>query len=167
MVQHNHIRHNQKGFALVGLLCMMLLLAVTAVAINRSSGLQARRTANQTRVAQNYLGEVAAVEHSVWNLLQNPTWRTAAGGEDYTEFINGERPAAGMLIIKEEWGQVPPHWAIYFAVGNCDQTLDKAKNLGGKIEVPPMEVENVGRFAILMDPQGGHFAVIQLHQAEA
>ena len=84
MSLRNRIRHDQRGFALVGLLCMMLLLAVTAMAVNRQAGLQARRTANQTRVAQSYLGGVAAVEHAVWNLMQDPTWRTAAGGEDYT-----------------------------------------------------------------------------------
>ncbi len=57
---------------------MMVLLAVTAATLNRQTGLQARRAANQTVVAQSYQGEVAAVEHAVWNLMQNPTWRTAA-----------------------------------------------------------------------------------------
>ncbi len=80
----NRIVDNQRGFALVGLLCMMLLLAVTAMAMNLHAGLQTRRTANQVHIAQTYLGEVAAVEHSVWNLIQDPTWRTAAGGEVYT-----------------------------------------------------------------------------------
>ena len=76
----NNIPDNQQGFVLVGVLCMMVLLAVTAATLNRQSGLQARRAANQTVVAQAYLGEVAAVEHAVWSLMQNPTWRTAAGG---------------------------------------------------------------------------------------
>ncbi len=80
----NGIRKDDRGFVLVGVLCMMVLLAVTAATLNRQTGLQARRAANQTVVAQSYQGEVAAVEHAVWNLMQNPTWRTAAGGENYT-----------------------------------------------------------------------------------
>jgi predicted enzyme related to lactoylglutathione lyase len=85
-------------------------------------------------------------------------------GEEYIEFFKGDRPVGGMMEIKEEWGEVPPHWAIYFAVEDCDATIEKAQSLGGKVEVQPMEVKNVGRFAILLDPQGGHFAVIQMLQ---
>ena len=68
--------------------------------MNRQAGLQARRTANQTRVAQSYLGGVAAVEHAVWNLMQNPAWRTAAGGESYTfEGVTYNRKVLGTGMI--------------------------------------------------------------------
>ncbi len=83
-------------------------------------------------------------------------------GDEYTEFYNCDRPAGGMLEIKKEWGEVPANWAIYFAVEDLDGTLEKAKSLGGKVDMPPMEVKDVGRFALLQDPQGGHFLVIQM-----
>jgi predicted enzyme related to lactoylglutathione lyase len=80
----------------------------------------------------------------------------------YTELRNGDRPAGGMIEIKPEWGPVPPNWAVYFAVADLDTSLEQAKSLGGTVEVPPMQVENVGRFAVLQDPQGAYFSVIQL-----
>ncbi len=83
-------------------------------------------------------------------------------GEDYIEFVNGERPAAGMMAIKPEWGDVPPNWSVYFAVADLKAAIEKAKELGGKVAVPPMEVPGVGTFAFLEDPQGAYLAVIEM-----
>ena len=65
----------------------------------------------------------------------------------YTSFKNGDRMGAGMLEITEEWGDVPPHWAVYFTVEDCDAGAAKAKELGGQIAVEPMDIPPVGRFA--------------------
>jgi predicted enzyme related to lactoylglutathione lyase len=56
---------------------------------------------------------------------------------------------------------MPPNWSIYFGVEDCDQTLATTKRLGGSIVMDPIEIDNVGRFAFLGDPQGAIFAVIQ------
>jgi len=72
-----------------------------------------------------------------------------------------EREIGGMMSIREDWGPVPPNWAIYFCVADCDETVDAASRLGGKALFPAMEIEDVGRFAFLQDPQGAVFAVIQ------
>jgi predicted enzyme related to lactoylglutathione lyase len=85
----------------------------------------------------------------------------SADGGIYTVFRNGEQLAAGMLQIREEWGAVPPSWAVYFAVADLDATLAKARELGATIQGEPMEV-NAGRFAFLADPQGAGFAVMQI-----
>jgi len=39
------------------------------------------------------------------------------GTTDYTIFRQGERMTGGMMAIPAEWGPVPPHWLVYFAVG--------------------------------------------------
>jgi predicted enzyme related to lactoylglutathione lyase len=46
-------------------------------------------------------------------------------------------------------------------VSNCDETAAKAKELGAKTHLASMTVENVGRWAILADPQGAVFAIFQ------
>ena len=69
--------------------------------------------------------------------------------------------AAGMMDIREEWGPMPPHWAVYFEVADLDDTRARAVDLGGGELMPPMQVEGVGRFAFLRDPQGAVVAVIQ------
>jgi hypothetical protein len=90
------------------------------------------------------------------------------GGLDYTSFMNGERPAGGMMAITPEMGEgIPPHWMIYLAVEDCDATVKKAKSLGGKILVPPSDIPEVGRFATLTDPQGAAFSVIKLSNPPA
>jgi uncharacterized protein len=91
-------------------------------------------------------------------------WTTKAGG-DYTEFHRDERAAGGMIAIRKEWGPVPPNWLVYFAVSDCDATAKKAGELGAHTTVPPTDIEKVGRFAILADPQGAPFAVIKLTMA--
>lgn len=83
-------------------------------------------------------------------------------GMEYTSFINGERPAGGMYGITPEMGNVPPHWLVYFAVADCDATVEKAQSLGAQVLKPAEDIPTVGRFAILTDPQGGAFAVIKL-----
>ena len=84
------------------------------------------------------------------------------GTFDYTTFMVGEEMAGGMMAITEEMGPVPPNWGIYIAVDDCDQTVDKAKSLGAKAIVPPMDIPTVGRFCTLMDPQGAVFSVIKM-----
>ncbi|MGF1459611.1 MAG: VOC family protein [Leptolyngbyaceae cyanobacterium] len=92
---------------------------------------------------------------------ETETTRNAAGG-DYSLFKQSDRHGAGMMEIQPEWGEVPPNWAVYFAVENCDLTLKKAVELGGKVEMPPMEIADVGRLAIIQDPQGAVFTVLQM-----
>lgn len=64
--------------------------------------------------------------------------------------------------MSPEWGTVPPHWMPYFRVDDCDATTKLAAALGGSAKVPPMDIANVGRFAVLADPLGAHFSVITL-----
>lgn len=89
-------------------------------------------------------------------------WRLKPSGGDYTEFQRGERSIGGMMAITPEWGDVPSHWLTYFAVAECDGTANKALKLGAKARVPARDIPNVGRFAVLVDPQGAHFAIIRL-----
>ncbi len=80
----------------------------------------------------------------------------------YTYFKQGERMSGGMMKIQPEWGPVPPHWMVYFAVDDCDGKAAQAEKLGGKILTPPADVPEIGRFALLQDPQGAAFAIIKL-----
>ena len=78
------IFHNEeKGFVLLGMLFIMVLVAVTALGMNRSAVMQARMAANQTHAVQTNFGRLAAIEHAAWQLMQNPDWRTDPAGEDY------------------------------------------------------------------------------------
>jgi uncharacterized protein len=82
----------------------------------------------------------------------------------YTIFINGERPAGGMYKPTPEMGEIPPNWLAYFAVDDADAKAAKAKELGASILVPPSDIPEYGRFAVIQDPQGATFGIIKLLQ---
>jgi predicted enzyme related to lactoylglutathione lyase len=83
-------------------------------------------------------------------------------GFTYTEFYLGAAPVGGMMpMAGPEWEGVPDHFMQYFLVENCDAGADRATELGAKVCVPPCDIPTVGRFAILDDPQGATFAILQ------
>ncbi len=79
----------------------------------------------------------------------------------YTLFELDGKEIGGMIELGAEWGSMPANWSIYFGVEDCDQAVATTRRLGGSLVMDPMEVEKVGRFAFLGDPQGAIFAVIQ------
>jgi predicted enzyme related to lactoylglutathione lyase len=81
---------------------------------------------------------------------------------EYTEAHVGDIATGGMMQITEQMPGVPPHWMPYFLVDDVDATANTAKSKGGQVHVGPMDIPNVGRFAIIMDPQHANFAVIKL-----
>jgi len=89
-----------------------------------------------------------------------------AMGQTYWVFRNRERLVGGMMEIQPEWGEVPPNWGVYFAVADCDASVARVQELGGQVIVPAMDVQEVGRFAFVRDPQGAVFAVIKVEEPE-
>ena len=82
----------------------------------------------------------------------------------YVELYLGERPIGGIYPLEESMQGVPPHWGVYFRVEDCDASAARAKSLGGKVHVGAQDIPNVGRFALLQDPQGAMFSIIQLNR---
>lgn len=91
------------------------------------------------------------------------TSKTDGGETPYTEWINGDDHIGGMMQILPHMGPMPPNWGIYIAVDDCDATAQKATETGGRQYVPPTDIPNVGRFAVLADPQGGVFNIIKMN----
>ena len=97
-------------------------------------------------------------------------WKTQpfdnATGMDYTMWMKGETPVGGLMELPEEArkGNVPPHWIGYVAVPDVDKTAARAVELGGRIVHGPADIPEVGRFAILADPQGAVIAVYKSSQ---
>ncbi|MFL6247013.1 MAG: VOC family protein [Thermoanaerobaculia bacterium] len=87
-------------------------------------------------------------------------WRMKESDE-YTEWHLGENAVGGAMTSNAP-PEVPSFWIPYFAVDDCDATVQKAQSLGGSVHVPCMDIEHVGRFAVLVDPTGAAFSVIKL-----
>ena len=93
-----------------------------------------------------------------WSAMATPS----ADGGEYTLFELEDQPAAGMIAIREEWGPTPANWSIYFAIADLERSRAKARELGATEITPVSEVEGVGRFVCLNDPQGAYVTIIQM-----
>jgi predicted enzyme related to lactoylglutathione lyase len=75
------------------------------------------------------------------------------GGEKpYTLFKQGGTMVAGMMQCPQPGS--PSHWLAYVTVADVDATADTAKKLGAQIVVAPLDIPEVGRIAVLVDPHG-------------
>jgi predicted enzyme related to lactoylglutathione lyase len=85
------------------------------------------------------------------------------GPNKYITWKLGGRSVGGMIaMVGDAWpADLPPHWMVYFAVADCDESVALARTLGASVSVPPTDIP-VGRFAVLTDPQGAFFSVITM-----
>lgn len=92
-------------------------------------------------------------------------WSTQAWPEDpaYTLWMNRGAPVGGLMTLPQEAGQVrtSPHWLPYMAVEDADGSAFRATALGAQVLRDVQQVPTVGRFAVLEDPQGAVFAILQ------
>jgi hypothetical protein len=61
----------------------------------------------------------------------------------------------------------PPHWLSYAGVVDCAKATTAAKAAGARVINGPMEVPGGSWISMLMDPQGGAFAVVEPPKAAA
>jgi len=70
------------------------------------------------------------------------------------------RPVAGVREPIAEMGG-EPQWSVVFSVADTDETVAKARELGGEVLIEPADLPQIGRIAVLRDPVGAMFQVIQ------
>lgn len=79
----------------------------------------------------------------------------------YTILKVGDASVGGMADISGRVpDEVPAHWLVYFTVEDTDGVVEKAKAGGGQVSFGPVDIP-VGRFAVIADPYGAVFAVMQ------
>lgn len=78
----------------------------------------------------------------------------------YYSLNKGDVTIGGVLQMNEQWEGVPPHWMPYFHVRDTDTAAKLATKHGGSVGVPPFD-SPFGRIAVLNDPAGAAFSVIQ------
>lgn len=91
-------------------------------------------------------------------------------GEAMPEF-NGYRmigrsdgkQAGGVLPLTDEMQQhgARPTWLGYIAVDDVDEAIGSIAQAGGKALMPAFDIPNVGRIALVADPQGAAFYVMK------
>lgn len=97
---------------------------------------------------QEQIGDDDGFDYAVWK----------AGGEDVCGRLQMNSP---------EWpDSVRSHWMQYFAVDDIDAAVQQVPALGGKVCHGPFD-SPYGRIAIVDDPYGATFSLLQIHAASA
>ncbi|MFC4785747.1 VOC family protein [Nocardioides sp. MAHUQ-72] len=131
--------------------------------------------------ARTHVGTVRANEPGtpVWHELMTPDveratrfysdvlgvgWETMpADGSDYSCLVVEGRQVAGAMAPPRPG--IPPCWSVYFDVESVDDAVAWAQHLGATVLAPAFDLPGVGRMAVLADPQGATFNLMQSQTA--
>jgi predicted enzyme related to lactoylglutathione lyase len=97
-------------------------------------------------------------------------WKTIPWPLDpaYTVCHADAGPVAGIMELPAEVpADVSPHWIQYIGTRDVDGTADAAVRAGGSVLKAPSDMQGAGRYAMLKDPQGATFAIINPENARA
>jgi uncharacterized protein len=75
------------------------------------------------------------------------------GGAKYYLINAGDKQIAG-IWPSDAKANMPTFWGGYVSVSSVDETAKQVKSAGGKVMKEPMDIPNVGRFAVVVDAQG-------------
>lgn len=81
--------------------------------------------------------------------------------EGYHVLTAPDGNGAGGIMTPPEGTQLEPGWYSYIGVQDVDGAAEKVKQLGGAVLIGPMDIPDVGRVALVADPQGVPFYVMR------
>ena len=86
-----------------------------------------------------------------------------APGAAYTLFTAQGVSVGGLMELPAEARQMGyrPGWLGYVGVDDVDAAADRVRELGGAVHVPPMDVPDVSRLSVAVDPQMATFALFK------
>lgn len=76
---------------------------------------------------------------------------------DYTMFKAGGTTIGGIVPLAPEHG-IPSHWISYISVDDVDAACKATEEAAGTVAVPPFDIPEVGRTAVLADPTGAYYS---------
>ena len=91
------------------------------------------------------------------------TGHAMPNGSEYREIKRADGGNAGGVLTLSPGmtaGGAAPGWLAYFHVDDVDKTSAQAEAAGASVHMPPTTMPGVGRMAMLADPQGAAFYVM-------
>jgi len=82
---------------------------------------------------------------------------------DYRMWALGKVVLGGMMEIPEKAAKMgmPPTWVGYLGVDEVTDAVNAVVAAGGQVRMPSMTIANIGRMAMVTDPQGAPFYVMR------
>ena len=87
-------------------------------------------------------------------------WQTTDSQMPGMTYLLSRADGAMVAGMMQAVASQPASWQIHYAVDKCDTMVDQAKALGAQVFVPPSDIPDIGRFAVMADPQGAAFALV-------
>jgi len=97
-------------------------------------------------------------------------WKPQAWPLDPTYTVNhsAHGPQAGFMEIPADMpADMPAHWVTYIGTRDVDGTAAAAVRAGGSIVKGPDDIKGAGRYAVLKDPHGAEFAILDPENSRA
>jgi hypothetical protein len=143
--------NNENGFLLIGVIAMMLILGITAVAVNREAGMNIKIAANRKQSEQNYFGQLACMEEALWQLTQDPNWHPSRH-TDLTFHKNIHVPdkiitAGGDFEV--DGFAAGQKIAVMYAAGDNEGIHDVLSVSGNTIEVPAKTLKDASGSGVI------------------
>ena len=97
------------------------------------------------------------------NVVGWGTRDASAPGLAYSLFTTGDSPVTGLMNVPEGARRtgVTPQWMGYVGVDDVDAAVDRIKQLGGAVYVPPTDLPTISRFSVVADPQMATLALVK------
>src|SRR6202453_4230465 len=97
------------------------------------------------------------------NVVGWGTRGASAPGLAYSLFTTGDSPVTGLMNVPEDARRtgVTPQWMGYVGVDDVDAAVDRIRQLGGAVHVPPTDLPNISRFSVVADPQMATLALVK------
>ena len=96
---------------------------------------------NDPAAASRFYSDLLGWEIEVWK----------PGEIDYPMIKSGDQTHGGFGPAQ---GGAPPHWLAHVLVDDVDAALGRVEGAGGQVVAPAMDIPEVGRMAVIADPQG-------------
>ncbi|MFB9662261.1 VOC family protein [Glycomyces mayteni] len=97
-------------------------------------------------------------------------WTSENAGPDFGDYTTFSLPGAApdapprpvMGIMPCPPGAVPSRiWNLHYRVADCDEAVGRARSLGAAVDAGPESVGGMLRFAMLRDPNGASFGLVE------
>ncbi len=99
--------------------------------------------------------DVVAAKHFYGELFG---WTVGEAMPGYWVFRQGEQDVAGLLV--KPAAAPAPAWLTYLRVDDADAIVRRGLELGATVAMEPLQVAGVGRYAVLVDPVGAAFGIV-------
>lgn len=106
-------------------------------------------------------GSLGAAEAFYGALLGWTFGDSGMEGFEYHLATSGGDLVAGAMVTPAEAAGMPPLWLTYFTVDDADKAAADIAAAGGKVWKEPADIPGTGRFAVVGDPQGAGFGILQ------